>query len=168
MRLFAGVGSFEVLAGCVGLGLVPAAGGGELVVANGNGPVVEQVEHLSGIELGAATEPVAALGLVGGFEVVLGGALDVVLATLGVGEAEPGKLETRVDEEVGLAGVGEDGLVGSDSLGAVAGVLGEVGFFQAVEVVAGELCGEAVLDDEGLGVAGVVAQEEGEDGARFD
>ena len=35
-------------------------------------------------------------------------------------------------------------------------------------IVVGVLVGEAFLDDDGLGVAGVVAQEEGERGAGLD
>ncbi len=73
-----------------------------------------------------------------------------------------------IDEVAGFGGVGEDGFVDGDGAGAVAGVLGEVGLFEAEEVVVGVLGGEAVLDDDGLGIAGVVAEEEGEDGAGLD
>ena len=130
--------------------MVSSAGCGQLVVVDGGGAVVEEVEHLAGVELGAAAEPVAAVGLGGGFEVVLGGVLDVVLAALGVGEAEPGHLKAGVDEVAGFVGVGEDGFVDGDGAGAVSGVLGEVGLFEAEEIVVGVLGGEAVLDDEGL------------------
>ena len=92
----------------------------------------------------------------------------MVLAALGVGEAEVGHLQAGVDEVAGLLGVGEDLFVDGDGAGAVAGVLGEVGLFEAEEIVVGILDGEAVLDDDGLGVAGVVAEEEGEGGAGFD
>ena len=59
-------------------------------------------------------------------------------------------------------------LVDGDGAGAVAGVLGEIGDFEAEEIVAGVLVGEAFLDGDGFGVAGVVAEEEGERGAGFD
>jgi hypothetical protein len=130
--------------------------------------VVEEVEHLSGVELGAAAEPVAAGGLGGGEEIVLRGVGDFVLAALGVGQAEVGHVEAGFGEVAWLFGVGEDVAVDGDGAGAVAGVLGEVGDLDAEEVVAGVLVGEALLDDDGLGVAGVVAQEEREGGAGFD
>ena len=97
-----------------------------------------------------------------------GGVLDIVLTSLGVGETEPCELESGIDEVVGLGGVGEDGFVGCDRGRSVAGILGEVCFLKAEEIVVGELLGESSLDDEGLLVAGVVAEEEGEDGAGFD
>src|SRR5580765_6766027 len=125
----AGVGSFEVVAGGVGLGLVASAGGRLFVLLDGAVALVEEVEHLAGVELGSAAEPVTALGLRGGVEVVLGGVAEQVLAALGVGEAEVGHLQARVDEVAGLAGVFEDALVGGDGGGAVAFVLGEVCFF---------------------------------------
>ncbi len=126
---------------------------------------MEEIEHFTGVELGAALEPFAAFGLGGGVEVVLCGGGDLVLAALGVGEAEVGHLQAGIDEEAGFAGVCEEALVGGDGSGAVALVFGEVGLFEAEEVVAGELLREAVLDGEGFGIAGVVAQEEGEGGA---
>ena len=75
----------EGVAGGVGLGLVAGGGGGHLVELDGLGAVVEEIEHLGGVELGALAEPVAAVGLLRGVEVVLGGVGDVVLAALGVG-----------------------------------------------------------------------------------
>ena len=68
----------------------------------------------------------------------------------------------------GALGVGDDLLVGGDGFEAVTFVLEEVGDFEAEEVVVGVLVGEAALDDEGFGVAGFVAEEDGEDGAGFD
>ena len=130
--------------------------------------VVEEVEHFAGVELGAAAEPVAAGGLGGGEEVVLGGFGDLVLAALGVGQAQVGHVQARFDEVAGFLGVGEDFAVDGDGAGAVAGVLGEVGDLEAEEEVVGILVGEALLDDDGLGVAGVVAQEEREGGAGLD
>jgi sugar (pentulose or hexulose) kinase len=64
--------------------------------------LVEEVEHLAGVELGALAEPVAAGGLSGGFEVVAGGVGDLVLSALGVGEAEEGHLEAGLVEVAGL------------------------------------------------------------------
>jgi len=118
---------------------------------------VEEVEHLSGVELGAATDPVAAGGLGGGEDVVLCGCGDLVLAALGVGEAEVGHVEAWFDEVAGLLCVGEDGVVLGDGAGAVAGVFGEVGDLEAEEVVVGVLVGETFLNDESLGVTGIVA-----------
>ncbi len=111
-KLFSGIGGFEVAAGGVGLGLVSASGAGLLVLLDGFVALVEEVEHLAGVELGTAAEPVAALGLGGGVEIVFGGFGDEVLAALGVGEAEVGHLEARVDEVIGLAGVFENFFVG--------------------------------------------------------
>ncbi len=135
---------------------------------DGFGALVEEVEHLAGVELGTAAYPVGAGGLGGGFHVVAGGGFDLVLAALGVGEAEPGHVGAGGDEVAGFGGVGEDDFVDGDGGGAVAGVLGEVGLFEAEEIVVGVLDGEAVLDDEGLGIAAVVAEEERFDGAGFD
>ncbi len=129
---------------------------------------MEQVVHLSGVKLGAAAEPIAALRLIGGYEIVLRGVTDLILAALGIGEAKPGHLEAGVDEVAGLAGVCEDGFVDRDRGGAVAGVLGQVGLLEAEEVVARVFGGEAMLDDESFGVAGVVAEEEREGGAGLD
>jgi hypothetical protein len=129
---------------------------------------VEDVEHFAGVELGTAADPVAAAGLGGSSEIVLCGIGDLVLATLRVGEAEVGHVETRVDEVAGLFGVGENRAVDDDGGGAVAGVLGEVGDFEPEEIVVRKLVGEALLDGDSLGVAGVVAQEERESGAGFD
>ena len=64
--------------------------------------------------------------------------------------------------------VGDDLLVESDGCGAVAGVFGEVGDFEAEEIVVGVLVGETFLDDDGLGIAAVVAEKERERGAGFD
>ena len=130
--------------------------------------IVEEVEHFAGVELGAAAEPVAATGLGGGLQVVLHGVGDVVLTALGVGEAEVSHVEARLDEVAGLFGVGENFAVDGDGAGAVAGVLGEIGDLEAEEIVVGILVGEAFLDDDGLGVAGVVAEEERERGAGLD
>ena len=65
-------------------------------------------------------------------------------------------------------GVVDDLLVGGDGFETVAFVLEQVGDFEAEDVVAGVLLLEAALDVEGGGVLGVVAKEEGEDGAGFD
>ena len=89
-ELFAGEGGGDVFAGGVGLGLVSAGGGGHPVQADGAAAVVEEVVHFAGVELGSFAEPVGAVGLLGGLEVVGGSALDVVVAALGVGEAEEG------------------------------------------------------------------------------
>ena len=64
--LFACVGGFEVAAGGVGLGLISAASGSHLVEADGLAAVVEEIEHLARVELGAAAEPIAAVGLLCG------------------------------------------------------------------------------------------------------
>jgi hypothetical protein len=77
-------------------------------------------------------------------------------------------VETRLDEVAWLLSVCEDGLIAGDGSGAVAGVLGEVCHFEVEEIVMGKLIGETFLHDEGLGIAGVVTEEEGEGGARFD
>jgi len=130
--------------------------------------LMEEVEHLAGVQLGAALEPFGALWLGGGVEVVLGCLSDLVLAALSVGQAEVGHLQARIDEIAGLAGVLENTLVGGNSTGAVALVLGEVGLFEAEEIVAGELLGQAALNGEGLGIARIVAKEEGESGAALD
>jgi hypothetical protein len=130
--------------------------------------VVEEIEHFAGVELGAAADPVAAGGLGGGFEVILRGVGDIVLAALGVGETEVGHVKAGFDEVAGLVCVGKDFAVDGDGAGAVAGVLGEVGDFDAEEKVVGVLVGETFLNDDGLEVAGVVAQEERERGAGFD
>jgi hypothetical protein len=130
--------------------------------------LVEEIEHLAGVELGAAAEPVGAGGLSGGEEVVLCGFGDLVLAALGIGESPVGHVEAGIDEVAGLFGVGDDLLVEGDGGGAVAGVFGEVGDFEAEEIVVGILVGETFLDGDGFGVAAVVAQEEGEGGAGLD
>jgi hypothetical protein len=122
--------------------------------------VVEEVEHFAGVELGAAAQPIAAGGLGGGLKIILGGFGDLVLAALGVGEAPVGHVQVGVDEVPGLVCVGEDLAVDGDGSGAVAGVFGEVGDFEAEEEVVGVLFGQAFLDDDGFGVTGVVAQEE--------
>jgi hypothetical protein len=127
--------------GGVGLRLVAAVDAGQLVLFDSFVSVVEEVEHFAGVELGAATDPVAAGGLGGGGEVALGCTGDVVLATLGVGQAEVGHVQTRVDEVVRLFGVGEDGAVEGDGTGAVAGVLGEIGDLDTEEKVVGVLVG---------------------------
>ena len=152
----------------VGLGLIASGGGGELVLGDGLVALVEEVEHLAGVELGAFAKPITAVGLRGGGEVVGGGGVEVVLAAGGLSEAEEGHLETGIDEEVGFASVVDDLAVDGDGSGAVTLVLAEVGFFQAEEIVARVLAGEGALDGEGLGVAGVVAEEEGENGSGFD
>ena len=90
MFLFAGVGSLEVSASGVGLGLVTGGGRGELILLDGFVPLVEEIQHLAGVESGAMADPVAACRLGGGKDVVLGGFGDLVLAALGVGEAEVG------------------------------------------------------------------------------
>jgi hypothetical protein len=138
-----------------------------LVLLDGSVALVEEVEHLAGVELGSAAEPVGGGGLGGGEEVVLCGLGDLVLAALGVCEAPVGHVEARLDEVAGLFGVGDDLLVEGDGSGAVAGVLGEVGDFQAEDVVVWVLVGEAFLDDDGFLIAAVVTQEEGERGAGF-
>jgi hypothetical protein len=135
---------------------------------DGFGAVVEEVEHLAGVKLGAAADPVAAGGLGGGEDVVLCGFSDLVLASLGVGETEVGHVEARFYEIAGLLCVGEDGVVLGDGAGAVAGVFGEVGDLEAEEVVVRVLVGEALLNDESFGVTGVVAEEEGEGRAGLD
>jgi len=162
------VRGFEVAAGVVGLGLVATRGSGALVLFDGLVALVEEVEHLAGGELGAAANPVAALGLGGGVEVVLRGVGDEVLSALGFGEAEVGHLEAGVGKVAGLGGVGEYALVGSDGGGSVAFVFGEIGFFEAEEIVARVFLGEAVHDSEGLSIAGVVTEEESERGAALD
>src|SRR5258708_30910158 len=101
-KLFAGVGGFQVAAGGVGLGLVATSGGGELVLLDGFVAVVEEVEHFARVELSAAADPIAAGGLRGGEEVVLCRAGDVVLAALGVGEAEAGHVQPRLGRGAGL------------------------------------------------------------------
>ena len=135
--------------------------------------LVEEVVHLAGAEFGAFAEPVGGGGLKGGLGVAEGGALDVVIAALGVGETEPGELKAGVGEvrhavEGRALGVGDDLLVGGDGVETLALVFEEVGDFEAEEEVVGVLGGEAALDDEGFGVAGLVAEEDGEDGAGFD
>ena len=165
--LSASVGSFEVAAGRVGLGLVSASGAGLPVLLDCLVALMEEVEHLSGIELGAATEPIGAFGLGCGFEIILRGFGDLVLASLRVGQAEIGHLETGVDEVVGLAGVFEDSLVGCDCSRAIAFVFGQVGFFEAEEIVVGILLGQATLNGEGFWIAGIVAQEERERSSRL-
>ncbi len=77
-------------------------------------------------------------------------------------------MKAGFDEVAGLFGVGEDLAVDGDGAGAVAGVFGEVGDFETEEEVVGILIGQTLLDDDGFGVAGVVAQEEGERGAGLD
>ena len=166
--LFAGVGVVEVFVGGVGLGLVSSGEDDEVVHVDGLAAVVEEVVHLASVEFGSLAEPVAAVGLEGGLGEAVGGSGDVVVAALGVGHAEPGHLKVGVDEVAGLFCVGDDFLVGGDGFEAVAFVFEEVGYFEAEEVVVGELLGEATLDDEGLRVAGVVAEEDGEGGAGGD
>ena len=134
---------------------------------------MEEVVHLAGVELGTLLEPVAAVGLESCLGVAVGGTLDVVVAALGVGHAEPGHLEARVGEiacpvDGGLLGVGYDLFVGGDGFETVAFVFEEIGDFEAEEVVVGVLVGEAVLDEEGFGVAGVMAEEDGEGGTGLD
>jgi hypothetical protein len=129
--LFAGVWGFEIAAGGVGLRLVAAACAGFLVLLDRLVAVVEEIEHTAGVELGAATNPVAAGGLGGCLEVALGGVGDLVLAALGVGKTEVGHVEAWLNEVTGLAGVGEDGLIEGDGGGAVAFILGEIGLFEA-------------------------------------
>lgn len=109
--------------GGVGLGLVSASGAGLLVLLDGFVALVEEVEHLAGVKLGAASEPVATLGLIGGVEVIFGGFGDEVLAALGIGEAEVGHLQAGIYEVVGLAGIFEDFFVGGYGCGTVAFVL---------------------------------------------
>ncbi len=110
--------------GGVGLGLVASSGGGELVLLDGFVALVEEVEHLAGVELGAAAEPVGAGGLGGGVEVVLCGFGDLVLSALGVGEAPVGHVKAGFDEVARLLRVGDDLLVESDGSRAIAGVFG--------------------------------------------
>jgi hypothetical protein len=167
-RLFACVGGLEIAAGGVGLRLVAAACAGFLVLFDRFVAVVEEIEHLAGVELGAAANPVAAGGLSGGFDVAPGGVGDLVLAALGVGEAEVGHVEAGFVEVAGFLCVGEDGLVEGDGGGAVAFIFGEICLFEAEEEVAGILLGEAAFDGEGLGIAGVVAEEEREGSTGFD
>jgi hypothetical protein len=150
------------------LGLVATTCGGQVVLLDGFGAVVEEVEHLSGVELGAAADPVAAGGLGGGEDVVLCGCGNLVLAALGVGETEVGHVEARLDEVAGLLCVREDGVVLGDGAGAVAGVFGEVGDLEAEEIVVGILVGESLLDDESFGIARVVAEKERESRAGLD
>ena len=128
-KLFSGIGGFEVAAGGFGLGLVSAAGAGLLILLNCFITLVEEVEHLACVELGTATEPFAAFGLGGGVEIIFGGFGDEVLTALGVGEAEVGHLEARVDEVIGLAGVFKNFFVDADCSRAVALVLGKIGLF---------------------------------------
>lgn len=135
---------------------------------DGFAAVMEKVEHLAGVELGAAADPVAAGGLGGRLQVVLRCFGDVVLSALGVGQAEVGHVKTRLDEVAGFSGVGENLAIDGDGAWAVAGVLGEVGDFEAEEIVVRILVGETFLDDDGLLVARVVTKEEGECGARLD
>jgi len=129
---------------------------------------VEEVEHFAGVELGSAADPVAACGLGSGSEIVLRGFGDLVLTAFCVGEAEVGHVEARLNEVGGILRVGEDGAVESDGSRSVAGVLGEVRDLEAEEVVVGVLVGETLLNDDGLCVASVVAQEERERGTGFD
>ena len=154
--------------GGVGLRLVAASGRGELVLLDGFVALVKEVEHLACVELGAAAQPIAAGGLGRDFEIVLCGFGDLVLAALGVSQTPIGHVQVGLDEVAGLLCVGEDLAVDGDGAGAVAGVLGEVGDLDAEEEVAWVLVGEAFLDDDGLGIAGVVAEEEGERGAGLD
>jgi hypothetical protein len=130
--------------------------------------VVEQVEHFAGVELGAAAQPIAAGVLGCGEKVVLGGFGDLVLAALGVGQPPVGHVQVRLDKVAGFVCVGENLAVDGDGAGSVARVLGEVGDLDAEEKVVRVLVGEALLDDDGFGVAGIVAQEERERGAGFD
>jgi len=92
--------------GGVGLGLVAAVDAGELVLADGLVTVLEEVEHFAGVELGAAANPITAGRLGGGGEVVLRCVGYLVLAALGVGEAEVGHVEARFDKVSGFVGVG--------------------------------------------------------------
>ena len=79
---------------------------------DGRRAVVEKIEHLAGVELGAAAEPFTVVGLVGGFKIVLGGILRVVLAALGVGESRTRReLKAGVDEVTGFAGVRREPLL---------------------------------------------------------
>ncbi len=121
---------------------------------------MEEIEHLASVELGTAADPVAAGRLGGGEDVVLCGFGDLVLAALSVGQAEVGHVKARLDEVAGGFCVGDEGVVDGDGTGAVAGVLGEVGDLEAEEVVVRVLVGEAFLDYQSFGVAGVVAEEE--------
>ena len=166
--LFAGVGGFEVAVGGVGLGLVAASGRGEFVLLYGFVALVKEVEHFSGVELGATAQPIAAGGLSGGEEVVLCCSRDVVLAAFCIGQTPVGHVQAGFDEVAGFLRVGEDLAVDGDGAGTVAGVLGEVGDLDAEEEVARVLVGEAFLNDDGLGIAAVVAQEERERGAGLD
>ena len=130
--------------------------------------LVEEIEHLAGVELSAATKPFAALGLGGGVEIVLSGVCYEVLAALGIGEAEVGHLQPGIDKEARRSRLVEDTLIGCDSAGTVAFILGEICFFEAKEIVAGKLSCEAVLDSEGFGIATVVTQEKRQGRAALD
>ena len=122
---------------------------------------VEEVEHFSSVELGAAANPVAAGGLSGCLQVILCGGSDLVLAAQRVGQAEVGHMEAGLDEVAWIFCVGEDGVVEDDGSETVAGVFSEIGYFEAEEVVVRVLVCEAFLDADGFGVASVVAEEKG-------
>jgi len=139
-----------------------------LILLDGFVALVKEIEHLAGVELGSTAQPIAAGRLGCGEKVVLCGFGDLVLAALGVGQTPIDHVQVGFDEVTGLLRVGEDGLIDGDGARTVAGVLGEVGDLDAEEEVVGVLVGEAFLDDDGFGVAGVVAQEEGERGAGLD
>ena len=100
--------------------------------------LVEEVEHLAGVELSAAADPVAATGLGGGLEVVLGSFGDLVLAALRVGEAKVGHVKAGFDEVARFFRVVEDGVVEGDGSGSIAGVLSQVGDLETEEIVAGD------------------------------
>ena len=78
------------MVGFFGLGLVAAGGQDLLVHVDGLVALVEEVVHLAGAEFGALAEPVGGGGLESGLGVAEGGTVDVVVAALGIGEAEPG------------------------------------------------------------------------------
>jgi hypothetical protein len=86
--------------------------------------IVEEIEHFASVELGAATNPVAAGGLGGCEDVVLCGFGDLVLAALGVGQAEVGHVKARLDEVAGSFCVRDQDVVDGNGAGAVSGVLG--------------------------------------------
>ena len=148
--------------------MIAARSGGEPVLRDGLVALVKHVEHPAGVELGALAEPVTAVGLVGGGEIVGGGGGEVVLPACGVGKAKISHLQAGIDEVVGPAGVVDDVAVDGDGGGAVPFILAEIGFFEAEEVVARVLASEGGLNGESLGVASIMAKKEGENGTGLD
>ena len=103
-------------------------------IFHGLGAAMQDVVDLAGVNLRAASQPVAAVRLSGNLDVGVNSVLELVVAALRFRETEPSQLQPRVNEVAGLLRVGKHLFVGGDGFVAVTFVLEQIGDLEGEEV----------------------------------